>query len=278
MNHTLGTDFTLAVLDDVLMSVDAGHRREVCQLLKAKFPKTQFILTTHDPVWLQFMRTEHLIQGSMSFGGWTVDSGPQVWNEDDVWKQIEDKLKRSDVSGAAQTLRRSLEYISTILADNLRARIEYHANGQYDLGDLWPAVVRAWKDRLQEAKDSAVSWKKGVAEIEEIQKDTKKRVADTQSENWMINKAVHYNQWANLQPKEFAAVAVAFQAFLKSMQCAEESCLEFLHVSPMKGDKETLRCGCGGRILNLKISKGKVVEGPQGKESSGKGGRQGRLL
>jgi len=90
MKHTLGNDFTLAVLDDVLMSVDAGHRREVCQLLKTKFGKTQFILTTHDPVWLQFMRTEHLIQGSISFGGWTVDSGPQVWNEDDAWKQIDD--------------------------------------------------------------------------------------------------------------------------------------------------------------------------------------------
>lgn len=157
-------------------------------------------------------------------------------------------------------------------------RIEYHANGQYDVGDLWPAVVRAWKDRLQEAKDSAVSWKKGVAEIQEMQKDSKKRVADTQSENWMINKAVHYNQWANLQPKEFAAVAGAFQAFLKSMQCAEESCLEFLRVSPVKGDKETLRCGCGATVLNLTISKGKVVQGPQGKEGSAKSGRQGRLL
>jgi hypothetical protein len=278
MNHTLGADFTLAVLDDVLMSVDAGHRREVCQLLKAKFPKTQFILTTHDPVWLQFMRTEHLVQGSMSFGGWTVESGPQVWHEDDVWKQIEDKLKRSDVSGAAQTLRRYLEYISTILADNLRARIEYHANGQYDLGDLWPGVIRTWKDRLQEAKDSAVSWKKGVAEIETMQKDAKQKIADTQSENWMINKAVHYNQWANLQPKEFAVVAAAFQSFLRSMQCTDESCLEFLRISPVKGDKEALRCGCGGIILNLKISKGKVVQGPQEKESSGKGGRQGVLL
>jgi hypothetical protein len=270
MKHTLGNDFTLAVLDDVLMSVDAGHRREVCQLLKTKFGKTQFILTTHDGVWLQFMRTEHLIQGSISFGGWTVDSGPQVWSEDDVWKQIGDKLKRSDVPGAAQTLRRYLEYISTILADNFRARIVYHANGQYDLGDLWPAVVTAWKERLQEAKDSAVSWRKDVAKIEEMQKDARRKIADTQSENWMINKAVHYNQWANLQPKEFATVAAAFQAFLRSMQCSKEGCLEFLHVSPVKGEKETLRCGCGDTTLNLTVSKGKVVQAPQIAERSGK--------
>jgi hypothetical protein len=122
------------------------------------------------------MRTEHLIQGSVSFGGGTVDSGPQVWSEGDVWKQIEDKLKRSDVPGAAQTLRRYLEYISTILADNMRARIEYHSNGQYDLGDLWPAIVRAWKDRLQEAKASAVSWKKDVAKVGAMQKTRVRRL------------------------------------------------------------------------------------------------------
>ena len=46
MQHTLGDQFTLAVLDDVLMSVDTGHRREVCALLKSRFPKTQFVLTT----------------------------------------------------------------------------------------------------------------------------------------------------------------------------------------------------------------------------------------
>ena len=40
--------------------------------------------------------------------------------------------------------------------------------------------------------------------------DAKQKIAATQSENWMINKAVHYNQWANLQPKEFAAVATSF--------------------------------------------------------------------
>jgi hypothetical protein len=48
--YTFGGDFSLAVLDDVLMSVDVGHRREVCQLLQTHFPKTQFVLTTHDQV------------------------------------------------------------------------------------------------------------------------------------------------------------------------------------------------------------------------------------
>jgi hypothetical protein len=253
MNHTLGDGFILAVLDDVLMSVDAGHRREVCSLLKTKFPKTQFILTTHDPVWLQFMKTEQLIQGNISFGGWTVESGPQVWNEGDVWAQIAEKLAKNDVSGAAGTLRRYLEFISTILADNLHARVEYHANGQYELGDLWPAIIQAWKARLQEAKESAQSWKASLTDIEAVIADVKQKVADTQSEQWMINKAVHYNEWTNLQPKEFAKVAVAYQAFLKSMQCKNASCAEFFSVSRVKGQREALRCGCGTTNLNLKL-------------------------
>ena len=252
MKHTLGEAFTLAVLDDVLMSIDAGHRREVCSMLKNHFPKTQFILTTHDPVWLQFMRTEGLIHDSISFGGWTVEAGPQVWNEGDVWKQIDDQLAKSDVSGAAGTLRRYLEFISTTIADNLHAKVEYHANGHYDLGDLWPAVIQAWKARLQEAKDSAVSWGANTAAVEAMQADSKKKIAETQSEQWMINKAVHYNGWVTLQPKEFATVAAAFQAFLEAMQCKSATCSGFLYVSPLKGEREALRCGCGHNNYNLK--------------------------
>jgi wobble nucleotide-excising tRNase len=54
----LGKNFTFAVLDDVLMSVDAGHRRQVCTLLKESFPDTQFIFTTHDEIWLRHMKSE----------------------------------------------------------------------------------------------------------------------------------------------------------------------------------------------------------------------------
>lgn len=255
MKHLLGHNFTLAVLDDVLMSVDAGHRREVCTLLKKYFPKTQFILTTHDPVWLRFMNTENLIQGSANFGGWTVDTGPQVWREGDVWDKIASELAKEDISTASGTLRRYLEYVSTILADNLRADVEYHGNGQYDLGDLWPRILAAWKKRLEEAKEAARSWGKPVMAIEALQAEAKAKIAATKSEEWMINKAVHYNQWAYFQKTEFEAVVIAFRELLKSMQCLNPECQEFVCVSPIKGQKEAIRCGCGDRLISLKIKK-----------------------
>jgi len=252
MKRTLGDEFTFAVLDDVLMSVDAGHRRQVCTLLKTKFPNTQFILTTHDPVWLQFMRTENLIQSSISFAGWTVDTGPQVWNDGDVWQQIADKLAKNDVPGAAGTLRRYLEYVSTVIANNLRASVEYHGNGQYDLGDLMPPVVAAWKALLKKAKDTAGSWGQDTTAIEAFEKEAKEKVAKSSAEQWMINKAVHYSSWANLQKKEFEAVAGTFKDLLNSMRCSETQCAEFLYVSPRRGERDALRCRCGHVNFNLK--------------------------
>jgi hypothetical protein len=48
MKRLFGKRFTFAMLDDVVMSVDAGHRYQFCKLLKTHFPDTQFVITTHD--------------------------------------------------------------------------------------------------------------------------------------------------------------------------------------------------------------------------------------
>src|SRR5437870_9372200 len=61
MKRLWGDRFSLAVLDDVVMSVDQDHRKEFCRLLKKRFPNTQFIITTHDKIWAKQMQTEGLI-------------------------------------------------------------------------------------------------------------------------------------------------------------------------------------------------------------------------
>lgn len=253
MKHTLGNNFTFAVLDDVLMSVDSSHRREVCKLLKTQFPKVQFILTTHDPVWLQFMRTENLIGTSVNFGSWSVDSGPQVWDDIDVWKDISDRLAKNEVAGAAAALRRYLEFISTILADNLRADVPFQSNGSYDLGDLMSPLLKAWKATLALARESAQSWTNAsaLAAIVALEADAKAKIAKTQSEQWMINKAVHYNEWANLQSKELASLVAAFKDFLESLRCVNADCGGYSYVSPHKGERQALRCTCGAINFNL---------------------------
>ncbi len=254
MKHTLGDNFTFAVLDDVLMSVDTGHRREVCRLLKKEFPKTQFILTTHDRVWLQYMKTERLITKSKSFAGWTVDSGPRVWSDKDIWVEIQLALDKGDVSAASALLRRYLEYTSPILADNFRARIEFRGNHHYDLEDLLPHALKKWRERLEEGIKSATHWKSdGVKEMLTTKHaKAKELIASSNTERWMINPTLHYNEWANLQPQEFQAVVDAFRELLESLRCENQNCMSYLYVIPAKGNAEELRCNCGDSSINLR--------------------------
>ena len=256
MKHTLGNKFTFAVLDDVLMSVDTGHRRDVCRLIKSEFPKTQFILTTHDRVWLQYMKTENLIARSQLFGGWTVDSGPRVWDDHDIWTEIQNELDKDDVAKAAWLLRHYLEYTATILAHNLRAHVEFRGDGHYDLGDLLPHVLKEWRKRLEDGENSAAHWDLKVEKevIAAKRAKAKKLIAKTSVEQWAINPSVHFTEWANLQSHEFQEVVDPFKELLENLRCENNHCKSYLYILPRKGGAEEMRCNCGTTNINLKTA------------------------
>ena len=252
MKRTLGDGYTFSVLDDVLMSIDADHRREVCKLLVREFPSTQFILTTHDRVWLKFMHTEGLVKNSVTFSGWSVETGPKVWRRRDVWDEIEDALREDDIGTAAGKLRRYLEHIAGVLCDSLRAEVRFKGDGQYDLGDLMPPVINRWRKKLVDATKAAKSWSKDddvttlSAWLVRLD-DARQR---TQAEQWAINPAIHYNQWASFQAHEFREVVRAFADLLETMQCAV--CESFIELQPRTTQPELIRCNCGEIALNLK--------------------------
>jgi ABC-type branched-subunit amino acid transport system ATPase component len=254
MKHTLGDMFTFAVLDDVLMSVDTGHRREVCRLLKTKFPNTQFVLTTHDRVWLQYMKTEGLIQRGQFFGGWNIETGPRIWDDTDIWTEIREALDKNDVPRAAALLRRYLEYISVVLADNLRAQVEYRGDASYDLGDLLPPTSSRWKDRLKKGIKSAEHWGHNdvKAQLEAKLAEAETLIQKSVVEQWAINKSVHFNEWENFTDTEFKEVSDAFRALLDHIRCQNAKCGGYPYLAPRKGPAEQLRCSCGTININLK--------------------------
>lgn len=253
MSHLLGPSFKFAVLDDVLMSVDAGHRRQVCKLLKEMFPKTQFIFTTHDEIWLRHMKSEGLIKkrSFAHFRTWTVDFGPTEWDDRDVWAELDGHLEKNDVRAAAALLRHYLEHFSNEACDRLRAKVEFRGDAQFMLGDLLPSATSELGALLKKAKDVANSWKqKDVCErIAAIEAAFDAAKAGTNFEQWQINTAVHFNEWANLKKADFAPVVLAFHRFTDSFVC--DSCEEMYFVAPDRGKKEALRCGCGALNLNL---------------------------
>ena len=254
MKHTLADKFTFAVLDDVLMSVDTGHRREVCRLLKTKFPNTQFVLTTHDRIWLQYMKTEGLIQKGQFFGGWNIDTGPRIWDDTDIWAEIQEALEKDDVPRSAALLRRYLEYISAVLADNLRAQVEYRGDASYDLGDLLPTTLNRWNDRLKKGIKSADHWGHNDTKtaLEGKLAEAELVIKKCNVEQWAINKSVHFNEWENFTKAEFHEVASAFKVLLDHIRCQNPKCGGYPYLTPRKGASEQLRCSCGAVNINLK--------------------------
>lgn len=253
MQHLHGQNFNFTVLDDVLMSVDAGHRREVCALIKKYFPSTQFVMTTHDHIWLQHMRRETLVtsKNTLVLRGWDVAQGPTQFDDRDVWREIDDHLAADNVRAAAGALRHHLEYMATELCHALHAQVGFRADASYQLGELMPAAMARLRKLYASGKAAAQSWNQRdvVQALGEREDAFAKLMAATQVEAWQVNSAIHYNAWDNLQKNDFAPVAAAFKALLEGFRC--EHCDEHLAVSPDRETPESLRCGCGRINVNL---------------------------
>lgn len=104
-------ELSLIILDDVMMSVDTGHRKDVCRLLNEQFPDRQFVITTHDRTWAKQLKQERVVRADqvIEFTGWTVENGPHTHRQMDLWETIQADLGRDDVDGAAFKLRRGSE-------------------------------------------------------------------------------------------------------------------------------------------------------------------------
>ncbi len=256
MRHLLGSTFTFAVLDDVLMSVDAGHRREVCNLLKEQFPDTQFILTTHDPIWLGHMQAAGLVTSGTSahFRTWDVDHGPTEWDDRDIWQGIDDALKLNDVRSGATLLRSYLEYNSAQICHKLRAPVEFRGDARFELGDLLPSAMSRFRTLLKEGKSVAQSWgqKTRFEALAALEEKFAQAVERTDAERWQVNPAIHYNEWANFQKADFVPVVAAYRELMQYFVCNEEMCNGLLYVVPERGSRESVKCPCGATVINLK--------------------------
>ena len=252
MKRLFGDQFTFALLDDVVMSVDSGHRYQFCKLLKTHFKDTQFIITTHDRTWAEQMKSAGLVTGktSLAFHSWSIETGPLVESNVEVWDEIAASLAKNKVGVAAGTLRRHLEYVSRNLADQLGAPVIFKADGGYELNDLLPPVLARFKAICGKAADAAQSWNndKGKADAAALKAKLSASNAASSVEQWAINKAVHYNEWENFGKRDFEPVAGAFHELLDCFKC--KGCDSWLYVTPRQ-KPTSLRCACNNMNLNL---------------------------
>jgi hypothetical protein len=69
-------------------------------------------------------------------------------------------------------------------------------------------------------------------------------------DQWAVNKAVHYNAWANFGKTDFKPVVAAAKELLECFTC--QSCKTWVYATP-RSSPDLLRCSCTATNLNLKM-------------------------
>jgi energy-coupling factor transporter ATP-binding protein EcfA2 len=250
----------LTILDDVVMSVDAGHRRKVCDLLGAEFPKRQFLITTHDRTWARQLSTSGVVarKNTVEFTRWSLETGPLVATEADepsFWKKIEEETQRNDVPAAAAKLRRGAEEFFERMCDALQAKVRYRSDGRWELGDFASAAISAYKKSLKDAKTAANSWGDSTTgdRLLELESVSTQVISRSQVEQWAINENVHYSKWEEFMPEDFRPVYEAWRDLFGLYQCPR--CDGMLFLSTQGQKSVAVRCKCGDRNWNL-VKKG----------------------
>ncbi len=122
-------DCTLVILDDVITTIDSGHRRRVCDLLFGEFEDYQLVITTHDGIWYQELAAAQRalkIDGNFinaQITDWDLDNGPCVARFMPRLERIQERLAASDKTGAANLTRQYLEWLLKIMALNTNAPV-----------------------------------------------------------------------------------------------------------------------------------------------------------
>jgi len=243
----------LTVLDDVVMSIDNEHRRDLCRLLKLHFPDRQFFLTTHDHTWARQLNTDGIVgkKNMVEFKSWSVDTGPSYVEDVDFWDKIQEDLDNNDVSSAAARLRRNSEYFFERACDSLFGKIIYKGDGRWELGDYLPGTIEAFKKHLKQAKVAAQSWGniKIFQEMEELESVANEIIRRSQVEQWGINENVHYSKWGEFSKTDFVPIVEAFKDLHDLFKCSK--CQGLLFVTLKGKDPQDLRCLCGQVNYNL---------------------------
>ena len=252
---------SLIVLDDVVMSVDNGHRLAFCKVLKTHFPDHQFIITTHERVWAHQIRLQGVVKKDkmLKFSNWDVDSGPRINYEADMWKRIYTNMDEDDIPEAAHKLRRGLEEVSRHWCANLLASVPYRLDDKGGLGDFLHSAIGRYNKLLNKAINSAKSWgnEDTIVKLQNLKKQSSSIFERALGENWMVNSAIHFNEWADYSKTEFRHVVDAYKdMYDKVFSCEDPKCKSPIRLVSENGKKPIrLICNCGKYNWNLQGKK-----------------------
>jgi hypothetical protein len=136
----------LLVLDDVVATIDSGHRQRICDLLVDEFRDYQVIITTQDGIWYRELAAAQRAAAlensflNLEIASWSLDAGPQIDRLMPRNEEIERRLQANDKAGAGNEARSYLEWLLKKIALNTNASVPVAQWQSGTVGDLEPAV------------------------------------------------------------------------------------------------------------------------------------------
>lgn len=252
-------EISIMMLDDVVMSIDAEHRRPLANLMASELAEDyQLFITTHDDLWHRHLRSSGVVNsdGAVQFSGWDIEEGPDVLARPEMeWVTIEEELEAGNVSIAAHQTRRMAEWFLREACDRLNGKVQFKANSEWNLGDFEQGVVSRYKSLISKAKSSADSWNKEdqVEEFEELDDnmtDIKERISQ---DGAALNPNVHWNEvdseYAHCTPEELKPAVEAYRDLYEALWCDE--CSSCIRVVQDGLTDDTVRCNCTSISWNL---------------------------
>lgn len=133
------------ILDDVVNSIDASHRRQLIEIIRDHFQNYQFLILTHDKTWFEMLnqQLEGLGWRSYEIISWQLESVVIEPTKDRIQK-VQDLINESNGNGVASHLRIYLEQEVKRLCKLYHVAIEY--KGEYRLEDLWQPFKKHLKN------------------------------------------------------------------------------------------------------------------------------------
>jgi len=136
----------LIVLDDVVSTIDAQHRELICELLFKEFKDYQLIITTHDGIWYEQLRSHQRACGidgkfkNLEIIRWEPETGPIIEPFKPRWERIQKRIDSSDKPGAGNEGRQYLEWLLKKICQVTRAPVPFEIDGKYVVFDLWDSA------------------------------------------------------------------------------------------------------------------------------------------
>lgn len=149
------------ILDDVISSFDTNHRARFARLLVEKFSDYQIVLLTHEKDWFEFL--SNMVKGKnwiVKKVNWSHEEGAYIEEAPSALKEeIENKIKKSDIVGLGNMIRKFLERLLKDICFNLEVKVKFLFNEHNEnrmSNELLSELKSKLKDRKCELKDQAI--------------------------------------------------------------------------------------------------------------------------